>query len=100
MTKPDQAAFRTALRLTKTDVSEACAAFGDLRANNPSSVTILFNTGLCMERLDELETATQLYDEALAINPRKAEPREGLARIASRLRAEAQRQLHGDALSR
>jgi hypothetical protein len=100
MSKPDQAAFRTALRLTKTDVSEACAAFGDLRANNPGSVTILFNIGLCLERLGALEEATQLYDEALAINPRKAEPREGLARIASRLRAETQRQLQESALSR
>ena len=100
MSKPDQAAFRTALRLTKTDVSEACAAFGDLRANNPGSVTILFNIGLCLERLGALEEATQLYDEALAISPRKAEPREGLARIASRLRAETQRQLQESALSR
>lgn len=100
MTKSDQALFRTALRLTKTDVSEACAVFGDMRANNPSSVTILFNIGLCMERMGELEAATQLYEDALAISPRKAEPREGLARIASRLRAEVQRQLHEDALTR
>jgi hypothetical protein len=53
-----------------------------------------------MERMGELEAATQLYEDALAISPRKAEPREGLARIASRLRAEVQRQLHEDALTR
>jgi len=100
MTKADQAVFRTALRLTKTDVAEACGVFGDLRANNPRNVTILFNNGLCVERLGELDTAAELYEQALAISPRKAEPREGLARIASRLRADSQRQLHEDAPAR
>jgi hypothetical protein len=90
MSKSDQATFRTALRFTKTDVSEACAIFGELKQANPQSVTLLFNTGLCMESVGELDTAARLYEEALAVSPRKLEPQQGLDRIASRLRAERQ----------
>jgi hypothetical protein len=94
MSKPDQATFRTALRLTKSDVSEACAVFGELKQGNPQSVTLLFNAGLCLERLGELGTAAQLYEAALAISPRKLEPQEGLRRIASRERAARQVSIH------
>lgn len=94
MSKADQATFRTALRLTKTDVAEACAIFGDLGAANPQNVTILFNIGLCTERLGELDTATEFYEQALAVSPRKLEPQDGLARIASRLHARQQLALH------
>ncbi|WP_033376804.1 tetratricopeptide repeat protein [Porphyrobacter sp. AAP82] len=98
MSKPDQATFKAALRLTKTDVAEACAVFADLRKTNPRSVTVLFNVGLCIERLGELDTAAQLYQEVLAISPRKLEPQEGLGRIASRQRAERQLSIrNGDA---
>jgi tetratricopeptide (TPR) repeat protein len=98
MSKPDQKAFKAALRLTKTDVAQACAVFADLRQMNPRSVTLLFNVGLCIERLGDLEAAALLYQDALAISPRKLEPQEGLARIASRQRAERQLSIHyGDA---
>jgi tetratricopeptide (TPR) repeat protein len=90
MSKADQATFKTALRLTKTDVAEACGVFADLRATNPQNVTILFNVGLCIERLGDLDGAAELYEQALAISPRKLEPQEGLGRIASRRRAERQ----------
>ena len=68
--------------------------FGELRAANPQNVTILFNIGLCTERLGELDTATEFYEQALAVSPRKLEPQDGLARIASRLRARQQLALH------
>lgn len=98
MSKPDQTAFRAALKLTKTDVAEACAVFGELKQRNPQNVTVLFNAGLCIERLGELDTAAQLYEAALAISPRKIEPQEGLDRIASRRRAERQLSIrYGDA---
>lgn len=96
MSKRDQTAFRAALKLTKTDVAEACAVFGELRQGNPQSVTLLFNVGLCVERLGELDTAARLYEEALALKPGKLEPQEGLARIASRQRAERQISLRYD----
>lgn len=98
MSKADQAIFKTALRLTKSDVSEACALFGDLSRSNPQNVTTLFNIGLCIERLGDLDAAAEFYQQVLAISPRKLEPQEGLARIASRSRAERQLSLHyGDA---
>lgn len=96
LSKSDQTAFRAALRLAKTDVSEACAVFGELKQRNPQNVTLLFNVGLCIESLGELGTAAQLYQEALAISPRKPEPQEGLGRIASRQRAERQFSLRYD----
>jgi hypothetical protein len=94
MSKPDSAAFRTALRLTKTDVAAACRAFEALEASNPSSITILFNIGLCREGAGDLEAAERIYRSALEIKPGKIEPRDGLARIASRLRAERQLAIH------
>ena len=40
--------------------------------------------------VEVLDAAERLYQDALAISPRKLEPQEGLARIASRRRAERQ----------
>lgn len=90
MSKPDSAAFRAGLRLTKTDVAAACRAFEALDATNPQSITILFNIGLCREGAGDLEAAERLYRSALALKPGKVEPRDGLARIASRFQAERQ----------
>lgn len=97
MPKTDHAAFREALRLTKSDVAAACDAFAALEPTNPASVTVLFNIGLCHESRDELEAAAQSYETVLTIAPRKVEPTEGLARIASRLRAERQMALRAGA---
>lgn len=94
MSKADSAAFRAALRLTKTDIAAACQAFEALEATNPQSITILFNIGLCQESAGELEAAAQTYEQVLAINPGKSEAREGLARLASRSRAESQLFIH------
>jgi hypothetical protein len=94
MSKPDQAAFKAALRLTKNDVAGACRAFEALEAANPQSITILFNIGLCREGEGELELAERFYRSALDLKPGKLEPQEALGRIASRLRAEQQLALH------
>lgn len=94
MGKPDQAAFKAALRLTKNDVAGACRAFEALEATNPQSITILFNIGLCREGAGDLAGAADYYAEALAIKPGKLEPQEGLARIASRRQAERQLSIH------
>ena len=88
--KEDHAAFRAALRLTKSDIAAACDAFAALEPNNPRDITVLFNIGLCHESADNLERAAEFYETALAIRPRKVEPEEGLRRIASRFRAEQQ----------
>jgi hypothetical protein len=95
--KSDHDAFRTALRLTKSDVAAACDGFAALEANNPRDITVLFNIGLCFESADNLERAAAIYEAVLAISPRKVEPEQGLARIASRVRAQQQLALHGHA---
>lgn len=95
--KSDHAAFREALRLTKSDVAAACDAFAALEANNPRDITVLFNIGLCFESAGNLERAGEIYEEVLAIRPRKIEPEEGLRRIASRFRAERQLALRDEA---
>ncbi|WDA41015.1 tetratricopeptide repeat protein [Erythrobacter sp. BLCC-B19] len=94
MAKADQAAFKTALRLTKTDIVAACRAFDALEASNPQNITILFNIGLCHESAGDLAAAEARYVDVLAIKPGKLEPQEALARIASRRRAELQIDLH------
>lgn len=98
--KSDHAAFREALRLTKSDVAAACDAFAALEANNPRDITVLFNIGLCFESADNLERAAEIYQNVLSINPRKIEPEQGLGRIASRVRAQAQLALRGQADAR
>jgi hypothetical protein len=94
MSKEDQTAFKAALRLTKNDAAAACSAFEALEATNPQSITILFNIGLCREGEGDLASAAARYAAALAIKPGKLEPRDGLARIASRERAVEQIDLH------
>jgi tetratricopeptide (TPR) repeat protein len=92
--KADRDAFRAAIRLTKTDENAACDAFARLGPNNPRDISVQFNIGLCLESAGDLEVAADVYNDVLAISPRKIEPREGLARIASRLRAAQQIDLH------
>jgi tetratricopeptide (TPR) repeat protein len=98
--KSDHEAFRAALRLTRTDVAAACDGFAALEANNPRDITVLFNIGLCFESADNLERAAEIYQNVLSINPRKIEPEQGLGRIASRVRAQGQLGLRGQADAR
>lgn len=92
--KADHAAFRNALRLTKSDVAASCQAFAALEPTNLNDITVLFNIGLCRESDGDLEAAVQIYERVLALQPRKLEPAEGLRRIASRFQAERQMAIH------
>ncbi len=92
--KADHAAFKAAIRQTKTDSPGACRAFEALQAAHPASVSLLFNIGLCREGAGELEAAVRIYRSVLDLKRNKTEAVDGLARIASRLRAEQQRALH------
>lgn len=94
MSKPNQTAFKAALKLTKNDVEGACRAFAALEATNPQNITILFNIGLCRESEGALGDAAARYEAVLALSPRKLEAQDGLSRIASRRRAERQLSIH------
>jgi tetratricopeptide (TPR) repeat protein len=94
ITKEDREAFKTAIRLTKTDVPGACDAFAALEATNPADVSVLFNIGLCHESAGDLDQAEARYRTVLGLKRGKFEAQAGLDRIASRLRAERQMALH------
>lgn len=98
--KPDRDAFKAAVRMTKTDIAAACRGFAALEATNPADVSVLFNIGLCHESAGELEAAAERYRAVLGVKPGKLEAQGGLARIASRLRAERQRDLRSAATAR
>lgn len=92
--KGDSRAFRSAVRMTKTDVAGACAEFAALEEAYPRHVSILFNIGLCAEGAGDLERAASYYTRALAEEPGKDYPTDGLRRIAQRERANAQLDMH------
>ena len=88
--KADHKAFRNAVKLTKNDPIGACFAFEALEAGNPQDVSILFNLGLCREGEGNLEAAQGYYQRAVATGAGKGAPEQGLARLASRWRAQDQ----------
>ena len=94
MAKSDRKPFRNAVKLTKTNVGAACEAFAALEANNPNHVSVLYNIGLCAEGQGDFGRATVYYERALAIEPDKDYPTDGLRRIGDRQRANQQLDVH------
>lgn len=94
MSKGDKRIFRDAVKLTKSNVGEACAAFSGLEASNPQNVSVLFNIGLCAEGEGNLESAAGYYQRALEVEPGKDYPISGLQRIEDRYRADRQLAAH------
>lgn len=92
--KEDREAFKAAVRLTKTDIAGACRAYSELEARNPGDVSLVFNIGLCHESAGDLEDAAERYRAVLGMKRGRLEAQAGLERIASRLRAERQMELH------
>lgn len=87
LNKADRNPFRDAVRQTKSDVSGACDAFAALEVNNPGHVSVLYNIGLCAEGQNDFASAQSYYQRALAIEPDKEYPAEGLRRIRDKERA-------------
>ncbi len=88
--RSDRDAFRAAVKLTDTNPNAACDAFEALEANNPTQVSVLFNIGLCYEQAGALVVAEEYYNRALESDPKRDYPTQGIARIESRYRGEAQ----------
>ena len=86
--------FKRALKLTKSDWQAACAEFERLNEAQRGHVTLTFNAGLCREAVGDLSLARELYLTALEQEPGKGDPTSGMARIASRYRAQEQLALH------
>lgn len=87
--REDRGAFRDAVRATNESIEAACSGFEALEVANPAHVSVLFNIGLCYESGGELEAAADYYTRALAIDPGRDYPGDGMSRVRSRQRAEA-----------
>lgn len=87
--REDRNPFRDAVRATNESIEAACSGFEALEAANPAHVSVLFNIGLCYESGGELISAEEYYSRALAIDPDRDYPREGMSRIRSRKLGEA-----------
>ncbi len=87
--REDRDAFRAAVRATQVDLNAACDGFLAIESNNPEQVSVLFNIGLCFESSADLNSAAEYYERALAIDPGRDYPTQGISRVISRQRAEA-----------
>ena len=87
LTKPVQAAFKAAVRLTKTDPNGACAAWETLTRDAEPTAALAFNLGLCEEMQGDLDAAVDWYGEAQRQGLRSKAVPDALARIASHQRA-------------
>lgn len=89
LAKPAQAAFKNAVRLTKSDQVGACAAWTALTRDVEPTVALAFNLGLCAEMRGEFDAAIDWYGEARRQGSRNRDIGEGLERIALNRRAQA-----------
>ncbi|MBO9698217.1 MAG: hypothetical protein J7499_18645 [Sphingopyxis sp.] len=87
LAKPAQAAFRSAIRLTKTDQAGACAAWTALTRDAEPTTALAFNLGLCAEMQGNFDAAIDWYGEAQRQGARGGAIAEGLARIEGNRRA-------------
>lgn len=81
LTKPAQAAFKAAVRLTKTDQNGACAAWTALARDAEPTAALAFNLGLCEEMEGDLDAAAGWYGEAQRQRARGSAASEALARL-------------------
>lgn len=87
LAKPAQAAFKSAVRLTKTDQTGACAAWTALTRDAEPTAALAFNLGLCAEMQGNFDAAVDWYGEAQRQGLRGRAIPEGLARIEGNRRA-------------
>ena len=87
LTKAAQAAFKAAVRLTKTDPYGACAAWQALTHDVEPTAALAFNLGLCEEMQGDLDSAVIWYSDAQRQGLRNRAVPDALARIASLQRA-------------
>lgn len=87
LAKPAQAAFKNAVRLTKSDEAGACAAWTALTRDAEPTAALSFNLGLCAEMRGDFTAATDWYGEAQRQGLRSRTVADGLARIDRNRRA-------------
>ena len=87
LAKPAQAAFKYAVRLTKSDQAGACAAWTALTRDVEPTAALAFNLGLCAEMQGDLPAAIDWYGEAQRQGLRSNAIPEGIERIDRRRQA-------------
>ncbi|MBW8297878.1 hypothetical protein [Sphingopyxis sp.] len=87
LTKPVQAAFKAAVRQTKTDPFGACSAWNLMSRDTEPTPALAFNMGLCAEMEGELDAAVAWYANAQRQGSRSGAIPQALARIDRHRRA-------------
>ncbi|MDK2761273.1 MAG: hypothetical protein KYX64_07915 [Sphingopyxis sp.] len=87
LAKPAQAAFKNAVRLTKSDQAGACAAWTALTRDIEPTAALAFNLGLCAEMRGDFAAATDWYGEAQRQGLHGGPINDGLARVDRSQRA-------------
>lgn len=87
LAKPAQAAFKNAVRQTKSDQRGACAAWTALTRDAEPTAALAFNLGLCAEMQGDFTAAADWYGEARRQGSRSSAITEGLERIERNRRA-------------
>ncbi|MEL7190575.1 MAG: hypothetical protein AAGK17_13560 [Pseudomonadota bacterium] len=97
--KADRKAFKAAVKLTKSDEDAACEAFKALEVNNPTQVSVLFNSAMCHERAGDFDASLAVLERALAVEPKKLMALESVDRVEGWIKAEEQLAKRADILT-
>lgn len=87
LTKPVQAAFKAAVRQTKTDPFGACSAWKLMSRDTEPTPALAFNMGLCAEMEGDFDAAVAWYANAQRQGSRSSAIPQALARIDRHRRA-------------
>ncbi|MEO9600416.1 tetratricopeptide repeat protein [Parasphingorhabdus sp.] len=87
MAKADGKFFKAAVKMTKSNPTEACRMWDEAADNGLVHISLTFNRGLCAEQRGDFESAIALYQEAQRISPGKLEVNQSIQRISDHRRA-------------
>lgn len=87
MDKASSKYFKAAIKMTKSDETEACRMWEEGAASGMVHVSLSFNRGLCAEQAGDLEQAMAFYQEATQFGARKTEIAQSQSRLSDRMRA-------------
>lgn len=87
MSKVEGNFFKAAIKMTKSDATEACRMWDEAAGNGQVHISLTFNRGLCAEQRGDLDAALALYEEADGFSRGKLEVTESLRRVSDHRRA-------------
>jgi hypothetical protein len=88
---PDNAArFKTALKLTKSNPSAACAIWQEIDAAQPGHLSTTYNVGLCHEQARRFGEANTYYAKVQRMGQKRSKINSALERLEINKRGEAE----------